>query len=203
MGILAPQNPASPSFGRVSKWGTGAERFAAGYCLLFAFLLFAACKSSAQSVSHEYPLKAVFLLNFARFTDWPTNAFPSQDSPFVVGILGRNPFGRLMEETVQGEQINHHKCIVEYYQKPGDIKSCDVLFIARSEDEHLERILADLKGKPILTVADFPNGASRGACIQFYTQDNKIRFLINLGALKEARLTMSSELLRLAGIVSN
>lgn len=171
-------------------------------CLFGLLFVFQANEGCAQPASQEYPLKAVFMLNFARFTEWPSNAFPSSDAPFTVGILGHSPFGSLMEETVSGEAINRHKIVVEYYEKLGDIKNCDMLFICQDEARRVHQIEDVLKTMPILTVADFPNASGDGVCVQFVTQNNKIHFRINISALKQAHLTMSSELLRLADIVS-
>jgi len=142
-------------------------------------------------------------LNFARFTAWPTNAFSSEDSPFVVGILGHNPFGSLMEQTVRGEKINHHKIVLETYKNVGDITHCNMLFITQSEAGLLPEIVRTLKARPILTVADLPDAAANGVCVQFVTENNKIRFRVNINSVKEAHLSMSSELLRLAEIVSD
>jgi hypothetical protein len=155
-----------------------------------------------QTVSYEYPLKAVFLLNFSRFTEWPTNAFKTPSSDFVIGILGSNPFGSLMEKTVQDEKLNQRKFVVEYYRDASDIQNCDLLFISQSEAGHLRGIVARLKSKPILTVSDSPDAADLGVCVQFVTKENKIRLRINMDSLKSAHLAMSSELLRLADIVS-
>jgi len=168
------------------------------------WLLFALqpIQAPAQPVSREYPLKAVFMLNFGRFTDWPADAFSSPDAPFIVGILGDNPFGQTMDETMGGEKIDRHKILVEYYKNVADIKDCNMLFICQSEAGQARKILTVLKTRPVLTVADFPNAAGNGVCVQFVTQNNRIRFRINVSAVKDAHLTMSSELLRLADIVS-
>lgn len=160
-------------------------------------------EARAQSASHEYALKAVFLLNFARFTDWPAQALQGTNSPFVIGIVGGNPFGPLMEETVRGEEIHHHRFVVQYYHDARDIKNCEILFISKPESGDIDRIMADVKNKPVLTVADFDDAAKRGVCVQFKTESNKIHLLINLNSLEAAHLDMSSELLQLADIVSS
>ena len=155
-----------------------------------------------QTVSREYPLKAVFLLNFAQFTDWPTNAFDAPDSPFVVGILGNDPFGDLLDDAVRDETVNGRKFKVEHYQRVEDIKTCHILFISESETRRLDKIVSDLKGKPILTVSDIDNSAYRGVCVRFLTENNKIHLRINLDSLKDANLVMSSKLLRVSETIS-
>ena len=158
--------------------------------------------SRSQSVSHEYPLKAVFLFNFAQFTDWPTNAFDKPDSPLVIGVLGDDPFGALLDDAVQDEIVNGRKFVVERYRRVEDIKTCHILFISQSETRRLDKIVTALNGKPVLTVSEIDNSAYNGVCVQFITENNKIRLRINTDSLKAANLKMSSKLLRVAEIVS-
>lgn len=156
----------------------------------------------AQAVSHEYQIKAVFLFNFAQFNDWPTNAFTKPDAPFVIGILGSDPFGSLIDDAVRNEQANGHKLVVQRFARLEDVKNCQLLFISQSEVRHLDKIVAGLKGKPILTVSEIDNSAHRGVCVRMHMEKNKIKLRINTDSLKEAHLTMSSQLLRVAEIVS-
>jgi hypothetical protein len=157
---------------------------------------------SAEGVSREYPLKAVFLLNFARFTDWPTNAFDRPESPLVIGILGSDPFGPMLDLAIENEQVKGRKFVIERYPRLADLRTCHILFIGQSEINHLDKIETELKTRPILTVSDIENSAERGVCEQFITENNKIRLRINTDSLKIAKLTVSSKVLRLAEIIS-
>ena len=164
-----------------------------------AFLLLSGLKLSAQTpTSPEYQVKAVFLFNFAQFVDWPPKAFPEAQTPLVIGVLGEDPFGTYLDETVRGEKVNNRPLVVQRYRRTGDIKTCHVLFINRSETDRLEQILASLRGRNILTVGDTDDFAQRGGMIQLVTEKNKIRMRINLEVVKAANLTISSKLLRVA-----
>jgi hypothetical protein len=171
--------------------------------LLLALLLtLGTATSRAQPVSREFALKAVFLFNFAQFTDWPTNAVENSDSPFVIGILGGDPFGALLDDAVRNEQVNGRKIIVRRFLRVEDVKTCHILFIAQSEARRLDKIITDLKGRPVLTVSDIENSAQPGVCVRFINEHNKIRLRINTDSLKEANLVMSSKLLRVAELVT-
>jgi hypothetical protein len=150
----------------------------------------------------EYQVKAVFLFNFAQFVDWPPNAFPEAQTPLVIGVLGEDPFGVYLDETVHGEKVNNRPLVVQRYHRVEEIKTCHVLFISRSETERLEPIVASLKGRNVLTVGDAVGFAQHGGMIRFVTEKNKIRLRINLEAAKAASLTISSKLLRPAEIVA-
>ena len=149
----------------------------------------------------EYRVKATFLLQFAQFVDWPPKVFSGAQTPLVIGVLGEDPFGNFLDETVRGETVERHALAVQRYRRVEEIKNCQVLFVSRSEESRLEEIAAVLKGRNILMVGDGERFAYRGGMIQFVTEANKIRLRINLDAARAANLTISSKLLRLATVI--
>jgi hypothetical protein len=149
----------------------------------------------------EYQVKAVFLFNFAQFVDWPAGAFPDSTTPLVIGVLGNDPFGAALDETVRNERLGGRPFQVRRYQSVDEIKACHILFISRSEGGRPAVILASLKDRPILTVSDADRFAERGGMIRFVTDRNRIRLQLNLTAAEAAHLTISSKLLRVAEIV--
>ncbi|MFZ6013324.1 MAG: YfiR family protein [Bacteroidota bacterium] len=159
--------------------------------------------SSAQkSPAREHQIKAVFLFNFAQFIEWPSEAFAHADTPMIIGILGQDPFGGYLDETVKNEKINGHPLIVERYRSVNEASSCHILFINISKTEQLKSALAGVKAKNILTVGDSENFVKQGGMIRFFTESSKTRIQINLKAVKQADLTISSKLLRVAEIVT-
>jgi hypothetical protein len=170
-----------------------------GFCILLCLLAFTPWRTHAQS--KEYQIKAAFLFNFAQFVDWPTTAFTNTEAQFCIGILGDDPFGTVLDEMVQGEKVNGHPLVIQRYLNVQDVKDCQILFICRSESEQTEQIVAGLKGKNILTVSDIEGFTKSGGIIQFTTEQNKIHLRISMEAAKNANLTISSKLLRLAEIV--
>ena len=155
----------------------------------------------SQAASHEYPLKAVFLLNFAQFTEWPTNNFAGPDDPFVIGVLGRDPFGAVLDETMRTENKAGHKFVVQRLLRLEDATNCHMLFISQSEARRVDAIVAAVKGHPILTVSEIENSAYQGVTVRFITENNKIRLRINTNSLAATGLSMSSKLLRVAELV--
>lgn len=150
----------------------------------------------------EYRVKAVFLYNFAQFVTWPPQVFPDTQSPLVIGVLGDDPFGSDLDETVRGEKVNSRPLQIRHYRKPEEVGPCHILFISRSEADRAGQIIGSLKGRQILTVGDVESPAMRGVMIRFAMEKNKIRLKINTAAAKAADLTISSKLLRVADIVA-
>ena len=159
--------------------------------------------ASAQTVrASASEVQAVFLFNFAQFVDWPTDAFPDPHTPLVIGILGKDPFGSFLDETVRGETVRGRPFRTDRYRRVEEIKDCHILFISRSEAKRLDAILAALEDRPILTVTNGDDFDRPGGIIRFILDESRIRLSIDLEAAQAARLTFSSKLLRSAEIVS-
>jgi hypothetical protein len=152
----------------------------------------------------EYQIKSVFLFNFAQFVEWPAQTFPEPQSPIIIAVLGDDPFGRYLDETVRGERVNNRPLVVRRYHRLEDVPQiCHVLFIGKDMQRQLTNVFARLKGRNILTVADISRFARNGGTIQFTTEENKIRLEINVGSARAAGLNISSKLLRLARIIDS
>jgi YfiR/HmsC-like len=180
-----------PSWGRNCLHRAVAAALA---CCLFATPLLA--KNSRPG---EYEVKAVYLLNFGKFLSWPTP--PADSKTFPICVLGQDPFGAALETTLAGEKIEGESVVARRLQKPQDALNCRILFISTSEEAHLGAILDVLGDAPVLTVSDLPDFALRGGMIQFVLEEDRVRFSVNLAAAENARLTLSSQLLKVASSV--
>jgi hypothetical protein len=149
----------------------------------------------------EYQVKAVFLFNFTQFVEWPQTSFADAQAPFVIGVLGRDPFGRALDEAVRGERVNGRPLVIERYRTRAELKRCHILFIDRSASGEIEQTLDDLQHTGTLTVSDFESGSPHDVIIRFLSENQKIRLRINVGSAHEAGLTISSKLLRPAQVV--
>jgi YfiR/HmsC-like len=138
----------------------------------------------------EYQVKAAFLFNFLKFVEWPPAA---ADAPWVIGVLGHDPFGPSLDETVRGKMVNGRRVEVRRYDKVADVKDCNILFIGRSDYERT--------GIPVqaglLTVGEAPGFLKAGGAINFYLEDNRVRFEIRPVVARAASLHVSSQLLKL------
>jgi len=164
----------------------------------------AVAQTSDSSDSSEYLIKAGFIYNFAKFVEWPTTAFAQPDSPIVIGILGIDPFGPLIDRIVENKKIGARGFVVKRLKWGGDLKDlkeCKILFVGASERAHIDELMQIVKTLPILTVGETPGFAERGGVIRFVLEDDRVRFEINVDAAHEADLTISSRLLTLARII--
>ena len=150
---------------------------------------------------HEYQIKGAFLYKFARYVEWPAEAFGDGDDPIRIGILGQDPFGATLDQMVRGKKVQSREIEVKRFARIGDLEFCHILFISSSESKRLELILAQLEGKNTLTVGEMKWFCRDGGMIQLMVKDEMLRLEIRLNMAKRAGLEISSNLLKLARIV--
>jgi predicted nucleic acid-binding protein len=194
MALLAAVQPRPA---RRGPWASAATS-----SLVCGLLLLGGPVAGQTAPSKAYQVKAVFLFNFTQFVEWPAAAFGGATSPIVIGVLGENPFGDYLDDTVRGEKVERRTLEVQRYRRVDEIVTCHVLFISQSEEGHLEEILAALKDRSILVVGDADDFVERGGMIRLATAGNRIRLIISVAAATAAHLTISSQLLRAGELVS-
>ena len=181
-----------------------------GTCLLGCLLVCGFSRTvlaqygDAPVINREYKLKALFLYNFGSYVEWPPSAFQGITHPFVIGILGSSPVQRTLHEIAAAKRINGRRIVVEHYASAGGIKHCQILFIARDVSPQDRKLAIErLRDQYVLIVGESNGFAGGGAIVNFFVENNRIRFEINLDAARRHKLTISSKLLALAKIVES
>ena len=142
------------------------------------------------------------MYNFARFVQWPADAFAGDSAPLTLCVVGHNPFKSEIEDGLEGRTIAGHPIRIERLLPGGNPKACQMMFVPSSEDRASEKMLAALKGSNTLTVGETRGFTERGGIINFVLRDDdKLSFEINVGAANHTGLKISSKLLRLAKVV--
>jgi hypothetical protein len=161
----------------------------------------AAPNAHAQDALSEYQVKAAYLFNFLKFVEYPTESFADPLAPIVIGVVGEDPFGNALPQVVTGKTVQGRDLVIRIYRAGEDLRGAHILFISASERKRLPMILSSLRGSSVLTVADTEGFLDAGGMIQFLSENDRVRFAINVDATSRARLKMSSKLLSLAKVV--
>jgi hypothetical protein len=149
----------------------------------------------------EYDIKAAFLINFARFVEWPTQAFAAPTAPLVLGIYGLDPFDRSAFNEIGSKPVNGRRLEVRRIRTLSGIDGCHFLFINSGGEGDLEAILEAVRNKPVLTVGDSAKFNATGGMIRFLIEDRKVRFEVNLPQVERVGLKVSAKLLSLAKVI--
>jgi len=169
--------------------------------LRWIIVLGAALCALARAEVDEYQLKSAFLYNFAKFVDWPPEAFSSPSDPFAICVLGENPFGKALAVLIEGKTLNGRSFQLRLIPDAKHGSTCQILFVSSSERNRFRSILGELKASAVLTVGDTAGFATAGGVANLTLDGETIRIEINIEIAKQKNLRISSKLLNLARIV--
>jgi hypothetical protein len=150
----------------------------------------------------EARVKAAFVFNFARYVEWPDTAFADERSPYVIGVYGRSDLAEAIEETLRGKAVHGRSVTVRRFSRAEPVgQPLHLLVVARGEPVDLRTLASATPGSPVLTVGDSEGFCQRGGAIDFYLEDGKVRFEMNLDVIEHLGLRVSSSLMRLGRLV--
>lgn len=145
----------------------------------------------------EADVKAAFLPRFARYVTWPRSAAPSGSSPYVLCVIGGDPFGGGLDSAARSQSVDGRRIAVRHLDSTAGAGQCHIAYVTGSRSQSVGQMLAALNGKPILTVTDSHNGGDRGI-IHFAVVDGRVRFYIDEAEASSDGIAISSRLLALA-----
>jgi hypothetical protein len=158
-----------------------------------AFLLMAA-PAAAQPT--DTAVKAAFLPRFARYVTWPPSAMPRGSDPFVLCVLGSDPFGAMLDDAARSQLVDGRRIVIRRIDSAASADGCQIAYLAASRTR-LPAQLAELARRAVLTVTDAANGGPRGI-IHFVVDGGRVRFFIDQAAASQRGIAISSRLLALA-----
>lgn len=167
-----------------------------GIGLISCFLLLPVSGES-QNGKNPNEVQAAFLRNFAHYVEWPSHAFADDQSPWVIGVLGDDPFGDIMEATFDQRTEKGRPFKVFRADSLDELPDCQIVFIAYKSAGRRRWALDQLKKKPVLTVGDAPEFLREGGIIQFYV-DDRVHMNINLDQARAVALTIQTKMLEVS-----
>lgn len=165
-------------------------------------------------------LKAAYLYKLLGYAEWPADAFATPDTPFTVGLVGQGPVGTAFAEATRSRSAQNRRIEVRPFQYPSEkyddyeaaveklhreLSLCHVIYVGSDQSEHVQVLLSALRRHSVLLVSDTGDFAKKGGMVELRLseEEGRLVFHINLAAAKEARISISSDLLRLATVVGN
>jgi hypothetical protein len=164
-------------------------------------LMLAATPAASQSVISEYEVKAAFLFHFAEYVHWPEHVFPDAKPSLELCVLGKDPFGPLLDKTIGGKSVLGRPLVIRRLTTIDAAAECQILFVSASETKGMPEIIRAVTGASVLTVSETEGFARRGGIINFRVENDNVRFEINPDAAQRSDLKISAQLLKLATVV--
>ncbi len=150
-----------------------------------------------QEVASDAQVKAAFMVNFAKFLEWPAEAFPGRDAPLTLCVAGRGPVGAALSayerRLVQSRELRVRRSVT-----PEELRGCHMVYVSEFEERHMLQILRAAAGLPLVTVSDIDGFAAAGGTIGLVEAGERVQFEVNIASARRANVRVSSQLLRLA-----
>jgi hypothetical protein len=165
-------------------------------CAGLALLLQCCSTAGAQDVT-EPSLKAAFVYNFAKFTEWPPDVLPAADS-LSACVLGDPSVEEALARTVKGRLLSGHTISVTRVQLEGPLRSCHLLYLSGLTAQQMAAVVTAVQGASVLTISDADDFALLGGIAHVFIENGRMRFDLNLDLARRSRLQLSSKVLALA-----
>jgi len=166
-----------------------------------AFALAGSLRPAPVPIPANYRTEAEDLQHFAEFVEWPTARDKAASRTINFCVLGRDPFGATLDQSILGHPIGDRSAAIVRGKRLQDLGECDVLFVSSSEAKRQKEILGRLRESGVLTVGETTDFAATGGIIQFVQDGDRVSFVINVDAAGRAGLRIRAELLALAHVV--
>jgi len=172
------------------------------FILIIEFSLFFESNALAEDKCVEHQVKAVLLYKFTSFIDWPESVIEDLWQPFVIGFLGQSPIVSIFIQKFSGQNIKGKKLIIQSFESVDQVNACHMIFVHHQYSHEIPSLMKKVKNLSTLIISESDRLIQQGGMINFVIENNTICFEINPSAAKDAGLTISSKLLRLAKIVN-
>ncbi|HEY1760599.1 MAG TPA: YfiR family protein [Bryobacteraceae bacterium] len=172
-------------------------RMACSLSFLLALFLAPRAAKSADEPTLEYQVKATFLLNYTKFTEWPPSAFASPTAPISICVLGEDPFNGALRQILEGETVGARRVVTQQIRQAPPLHTCQIIFLSGDQRENLKKLLPQF-GPGVLTVGEGDGFLRAGGMIAFVIENRRVRFDIHQTAAENAGLKLSSKLLSVA-----
>ena len=178
---------------------TWSKSAALSWCLLCLLMLGICVARAADSPAlNVIEIKALCVLNFAKYMNWPNEQFASNSAPITIGVVGDSKMLDRLKSAAVGKSVENHQLVVLPVETEADAEKCQILFLAGSGRKLQNQLLRDVKSKQVLTVGENDQFLSQGGIINFVIKEDRVRFDINADAAHAAGLPVSAKIMSLA-----
>ena len=199
---MATGNRMTPDATGHGRWAMKIARMKSRIPFLLVLTMgFYVINLMAQTTAKEYRIKAAFLFNFANYVEWPPETFKEANSPLTYCTVGEDPFEGVLDQSLNAKSVGTHPLRVQHLKAPENFQGCQIVFIGANEKKRIAAILETLKQAPVLVVGESSHFVQQGGTVGFLSEENTVRFEVNLDAAQRARLNISATLLSVAKTV--
>lgn len=162
--------------------------------IVAALAAFTAATGSVRAdavMQREDQFKAAYVFNFVKFVAWP--AAGSTDTLTICFVGGDGVYAALMTG-IENKRVGTRPLLAVKITEAMPAPRCEAIYIAASK---LAGYTLPFE-QSVLTISDASDFTTRGGMIGLFTENHRLRFVINVQNARRAGLQISSDLLKLA-----
>jgi hypothetical protein len=145
----------------------------------------------------EALIKAGFLYNFAKYTEWPSPA-PERLLCIAPGAMPADALDGIDQLPLPGSVLS-----VRHIRAVEEADACHILLLGRGQRADQAAWLNRVAERPTLSIADFTALNRPRAVIHLYMEGRRVRYDIHLGLARLAGLKFNPRLTNLAETLHN
>lgn len=153
--------------------------------------------NNAEALEDSELIRASIIEKIANFIEWPD----LKEEQFTICAFDNTPLLPALEAYYANSFFNQKPIKLVTFNQFKRFSECQIIYLGIAERIKLETILTQIEGQPILVVTEKKDDVSRGAHVDFFVEENRLRLEINRTALSKNHLKASYHLLGVARIV--
>ena len=164
-------------------------------CVAVGLLAFPGTRLTAQQDVRA--VRAAYVYNLTKYVSWPESK-----RRLVIGVLDEDRMGPVLKRILERKVSDGREIDVVLGPSDEELRGCDVVYFSDSSPSKINALLNRIGNEAILTVGESDQFARSGGMVGLVHSGDQIEIEVNLSALRNRKLEMSSRLLNLAVIVS-
>ncbi|HEX2396283.1 MAG TPA: YfiR family protein [Bacteroidales bacterium] len=147
--------------------------------------------SSFSQVTNVHQAQSLFIYNFSRLIQWPAG---NQSGDFVIGVIGSDNLYSSLNTYVANKKVGTQPIVIKKFENPESLTRCHIIFVGNGKVAAFDEVLTRLRGSNCLIITEKKGMINMGSAIDFFMDQDKLKFVINSGNAQKYNLTVSKSL---------
>lgn len=120
-------------------------------------------------------IRATLLYNFAKLVSWPDQ---KKQGDFTIAVLETPKLTVQLSKKYSGKKVGDQPIVISAptVDELENAENFHIVYIPEILKESLSGIISKLESKNVLVVSELPDGTMHGATINFYSDENIIKY---------------------------
>ena len=140
---------------------------------------------------NENIIKAAYIERITRFIEWPVKDSNLSGGSFVIGVYREPDFLNTLIDVFKEKPIKDLKVTVIIIKDPEQISKCNICYISEKAKPLISKFVVNANSNGVLLISKTTDFSKDGVHINFYIEDEKLKFEINKKSIDSAGFKVS------------